>query len=79
MTSHLAGQQSSNMHPNTPHKHALLKRGTDWPHKNAGVMVVFCIVFLVAVTLVTLFVRKRLIARRVRKEEALHLQMQMGA
>jgi threonine/homoserine/homoserine lactone efflux protein len=54
----------------------LAKRGTDWPHKNAGVMVVFVIAFLVAATLITLFVRKKLIARRLRREE---IQRQMNA
>jgi Tfp pilus assembly protein PilX len=47
----------------------MAKRGTDWPHKNAGVMVVFVIAFLVALTLITLFLRKKLIARRLRQEE----------
>jgi Tfp pilus assembly protein PilX len=54
----------------------LAKRRTDWPHKNAGVMVVFVIAFLVALTLVTLFVRKKLIVRRLRREE---IQRQMSA
>ena len=58
-----------------PHEHEVVRRGTDWPHKNAGVMVVFCIVFLVAATLTYLFIRKKLIARRVREEE---LQRQMA-
>jgi hypothetical protein len=39
-------------------------------------MVVFVIAFLVAVTLITLFVRKKLIARRLRREE---IQRQMCA
>jgi threonine/homoserine/homoserine lactone efflux protein len=51
-------------------------RRTDWPHKNAGVMVVLVIAFLVAVTLITLLVRKKLIARRLRREE---IQMQLNA
>lgn len=54
----------------------LNRRGSDWPHKNAGVMVVFVIAFLVAATLITLFVRKKLIARRLRREE---IQRQMSA
>jgi hypothetical protein len=54
----------------------LTKRGTDWPRKNAGVMVVFAIAFLVAVTLTTLFVRRKLIARRLRQEE---IRRQMNA
>jgi hypothetical protein len=58
------------------HPLALARRGTNWPHKNAGVMVVFVIAFLVAVTLMTLFVRKKLIARRLRQEE---IQRQMNA
>jgi hypothetical protein len=52
------------------------KRGTDWPHKNVGVMIVFVIAFLVAVTLITLFARKKIIARRLRREET---QRQMNA
>jgi len=52
-----------------PHPLLVTKRGTDWPHKNAGVMVVFVIAFLVALTLLTLFLRKKLIARRLRQEE----------
>jgi hypothetical protein len=52
-----------------PHLFLTNKRGTDWPHKNAGVMVVFVIAFLVAATLITLFIRKKLIARRLRQEE----------
>ena len=53
----------------SPHLFLTTKRGTDWPHKNAGVMVVFVIAFLVALTLLTLFLRKKLIARRLRQEE----------
>lgn len=53
----------------SPHLFLMTKRGTDWPHKNAGVMVVFVIAFLVALTLITLFLRKKLIARRLRQEE----------
>lgn len=42
----------------------LAKRGTDWPAKNAGVMVVFCVVFVVAVGLLSLFIYKKVLARR---------------
>lgn len=48
----------------------ITERGADWPGKNAGVMVVLVIAFLIAVTLITLFVRKKLIARRLRQEES---------
>lgn len=47
---------------------ALAKRDASWPGQNAGVMVVFCIVFVVVVGLLSLFISKKLAARRERKE-----------
>jgi hypothetical protein len=38
-----------------------------WVHDNPGVMVVFCIVFIVAAGLIALFVHKKLKARSERK------------
>lgn len=49
----------------------LLNRGTDWPRKNAGVMVVFCITFLIPAGLISLFVYRGVLARRARRQ-ALH-------
>ena len=47
----------------------LAKRGVaSWPGQNAGVMVVFCIVFVVGVGLLALFISKKLTARRERRE-----------
>lgn len=41
-----------------------------WPAREAGVMVVFCIVFVVAVGLIGLFIHKKLAARKARKAVA---------
>lgn len=47
----------------------LQRRGVAaWPGQNAGVMVVFCIVFVVAVVLLGLLISKKLAARRERRE-----------
>jgi hypothetical protein len=42
--------------------HQLARR--NWPSENRGVMVVFCIVFVVAFGLAALFLYRRIIARR---------------
>ncbi len=41
-----------------------LARRSNWAGENAGVMVVFCIVFVVAVGLISLFIYKKLKARK---------------
>jgi hypothetical protein len=43
---------------------ALVRRAADWPSQNVGVMVVFCIVFVVASGLIWLAISKKLTARR---------------
>ncbi|KHN96349.1 uncharacterized protein MAM_05638 [Metarhizium album ARSEF 1941] len=47
----------------------LVKRKS-WPAENAGVMVVFCIVFVVAVGLIALWITKFLARRREARERA---------
>ncbi|KAK5987420.1 hypothetical protein PT974_11547 [Cladobotryum mycophilum] len=47
--------------------HALVKREKSWPAKNPGVMVVFCVVFVVAVGLLGVFISKKLSARKAAK------------
>ena len=44
-----------------------LARRSNWAGENAGVMVVFCIVFVVAVSLISLFIYKKLKARKDRR------------
>jgi hypothetical protein len=46
--------------------HQLSKR-KNWPAKNAGVMVVFCVVFVVAAGLSSLFIYRKILARRAAK------------
>lgn len=41
-----------------------LSKRSNWASQEAGVIVVFCIVFVVAVGLVGLFISKRIAARR---------------
>lgn len=62
--------------PNTTHKmpaldiahlHLLAKRKKSWPAKNAGVMLVFCIAFIVASGLISLAVYRKILARRAAK------------
>ncbi len=48
-----------------------LARRSNWAGENAGVMVVFCIVFVVAVALIFLFIYKKLKARK--EKSATHL------
>lgn len=45
-----------------------LTKRTDWPRENAGVMVVFCVVFVVAVGLLALFFYKKMLARREKRQ-----------
>lgn len=52
----------TNSLPNADDRGRLFKRS--WPQREAGVMVVFCIVFVVAVGLITLFIHKKLVARK---------------
>jgi hypothetical protein len=46
--------------------HQLVRRGS-WPSENVGVMVVFCIVFVVAVGLLSIFLHKKFMAKRAAK------------
>ncbi|KAK2755588.1 hypothetical protein FQN54_006528 [Arachnomyces sp. PD_36] len=48
--------------------HQLVARGSNWPSENVGVMVVFCIVFVVFFGLLGLFLYRKLIARRAAKQ-----------
>lgn len=49
--------------------HALIKRAaTNWPAKNKGVMVVFCIFATIAIVVIALIIQRKLAAARVRKE-----------
>lgn len=45
----------------------IAKRHSNWAGKEAGVIVVFCVVFIVLVGLVALFIHKKCAARRERK------------
>ena len=49
---------------------AQIAKRSNWAGQNAGVMVVFCIVFVVAVGLIFLFIHKKLQARKERKTVA---------
>ncbi|KAE9378368.1 hypothetical protein N431DRAFT_435498 [Stipitochalara longipes BDJ] len=44
--------------------HLLTKREKSWPAREAGVMVVFCVVFVVAVGLLSLCISRALARRR---------------
>ncbi|EFX03979.1 hypothetical protein CMQ_907 [Grosmannia clavigera kw1407] len=46
---------------------AQLAKRTNWAGHEAGVIVVFCIVFVVAVGLIGLFIHKKLAARKAAK------------
>lgn len=49
--------------------HALVRRAAkNWPAKNKGVMVVFCIIATIVIVVVALLVQRKLAAARVRKE-----------
>ncbi|KAK4217133.1 hypothetical protein QBC37DRAFT_62638 [Rhypophila decipiens] len=48
----------------------LFKREENWAKQEAGVIVVFCIVFVVGVGLISLFIYKKLAARKARKQSA---------
>ncbi|KZZ91118.1 hypothetical protein AAL_06859 [Moelleriella libera RCEF 2490] len=47
---------------------AFAKREDSWPHRNPGVMVVFCIVFVVAVGVTGLYISKCLARRKESKQ-----------
>ncbi|QUC20583.1 uncharacterized protein UV8b_04824 [Ustilaginoidea virens] len=47
---------------------AIAKRGDSWPANNVGVMVVFCIVFVVAVGVIGLYIAKCLKRRKERNQ-----------
>ncbi|KAL1836558.1 hypothetical protein VTJ49DRAFT_4919 [Mycothermus thermophilus] len=44
-----------------------LAKRSNWASENSGVVLVFCIVFVVGVGLIGLFIYKKMIARRERK------------
>jgi hypothetical protein len=45
-----------------------LAKRNNWPAENAGVMVVFCVTFVVAVGLICLFIYKKMLARREKRQ-----------
>ncbi|KKF97084.1 hypothetical protein CFIMG_005873RA [Ceratocystis fimbriata CBS 114723] len=45
----------------------LVKRRKNWAHRQPGVILVFCIVFIIGVGLLSLFVHRKLKARKERK------------
>ncbi|KAF2142175.1 uncharacterized protein K452DRAFT_287394 [Aplosporella prunicola CBS 121167] len=51
-----------------PH-HQLVKR-KNWAAREPGVVLVFCIVFIVALLLVSLFIQRKLTARRELREKS---------
>jgi predicted negative regulator of RcsB-dependent stress response len=48
--------------------HLLTKRKKNWAHKNPGVVLVFCIVFLVGLGILSLFAYRRWMKRKANKE-----------
>ncbi|SPQ22100.1 de3bee04-c6bb-4d9b-8f86-cc9d88a2d201 [Thermothielavioides terrestris] len=46
-----------------------ITKRSNWASRNAGVMVVFCIVFIVGVGLIGLFIHKKLQARREKRQQ----------
>lgn len=51
-----------------PTSKVLLKRNTNWASQNPGVILVFCIVFVVGVGLICLFLYRYWLSRRAVKE-----------
>ncbi len=47
--------------------HQLVKR-KNWAAREAGVVVVFCVVFIVVAGLISLFIYRKLLARRARRQ-----------
>jgi len=47
-----------------PHLNSLMKRKKSWPRRNPGVMLVFCIVFIIVTGLLSLFIYRKIVARR---------------
>ncbi|EDO65086.1 hypothetical protein GE21DRAFT_7906 [Neurospora crassa] len=47
----------------------LIAKRSNWAGREAGVIVVFCVVFIVLVGLVALFIHKKCAARRERKAQ----------
>ncbi|MCJ1357980.1 MAG: hypothetical protein MMC33_007977 [Icmadophila ericetorum] len=45
----------------------LAKRANNWAGHNPGIILVFCIVFIVAVGLISLFIYRKLLARKARQ------------
>ncbi|KAJ5127248.1 hypothetical protein N7448_008027 [Penicillium atrosanguineum] len=48
--------------------HLLAKRKKNWAARNPGVVLVFCIVFLVALGIISLFAYRRWMKRKANKE-----------
>lgn len=46
--------------------HRLMRR--NWPSENVGVMLVFCLVFVIFIGLIALFVQKRMVKRRAMRQ-----------
>lgn len=47
---------------------SLIAKRSNWAGREAGVVVVFCVVFVVAVGLLALFIHKKLAARKAAKQ-----------
>ncbi|KAK4033233.1 hypothetical protein C8A01DRAFT_19801 [Parachaetomium inaequale] len=47
---------------------AQIAKRNNWAAENAGVMVVFCVTFVVAVGLIVLFIYKKMLARREKRQ-----------
>lgn len=47
----------------------LVRREKNWAAREPGVIVVFCVVFLVAVGLIALWIYKKMVARRAAKQQ----------
>ncbi|MCJ1235521.1 hypothetical protein MMC14_003490 [Varicellaria rhodocarpa] len=55
----LIKRQGENVHLN-PHR--------NWAYRNPGIVLVFCIVFIVAVGLISLFIYRKVLARKARAQ-----------
>ncbi|MCJ1232051.1 hypothetical protein MMC12_008732 [Toensbergia leucococca] len=51
-------------------KHSLIRRN-NWAGKNPGVILVFCIVFIVAAGLIGLFLYRKALARKAKRQTTL--------
>ncbi|KAK4462019.1 hypothetical protein QBC42DRAFT_85502 [Cladorrhinum samala] len=57
--------------PAIDYSYSQLAKRSNWPAKNAGVMVVFCIVGVVGIGLIFLFVMKKMAARKERRAQVI--------